>query len=526
MSTPRKPVNKWLITLSVSFGTLMGAIDSSIVNVAMPHIRGAVGASVQEITWISTGYALANVLIMPLTAFLARQFGQKRVYMACLVLFLVGSALCGTATSLEMLIFYRALQGFGAGALQPTEQAILRQTFPPKEQGMAMALFGMAVMLGPAVGPTIGGYIVDNYSWPWIFYINLPIGVLGLMMVSAFVHEDEEIRRSNQALAIAQRKNIDWAGIALMSTCLCAIQFFLEEGQQHDWLGSRLILGALVVSIVTFFGFLARELTAKLPVVNLTLFADPVFTSGTLIGSVMWCMLMANTFLLPMFMEEVLGYTATQSGLAMMPRVIVMMVMTPMVGRLYSVVPVRVLIIIGVLVYSAGAFMMGGFSLEMTQTSIINSSIIQGVGFSFLFVPLTTAALGNVPKHKISDATGLNSLMRQVGGSVGTAAFATLLERHTTVARYGLVPHLAEGRTIVTERLAMMAQPFVARGMAEPDAKMHALAAMSGIVERQATLLSFLSLFVLSGLLFLLILPLLIFLRSTNNGPVKPMMEH
>src|SRR5271170_2224147 len=210
---PARPkVNKWLVTVSVTFGTLMGAIDASIVNVAIPHIRGAVGATVEEITWISTAFALATVLVMPLTAFLGRMFGQKRVYLACLILFVFGSALCGMARSLPVLVACRVVQGFGAGALQPTEQAILRQTFPPKEQGMAMALFGMAVMLGPAIGPTLGGYIVDHYSWPWIFYINLPVGALGLLMVTQFVHEDPEVRESNKATAAVQRKHMDWWG--------------------------------------------------------------------------------------------------------------------------------------------------------------------------------------------------------------------------------------------------------------------------------------------------------------------------
>src|SRR3954470_23511552 len=214
---PAKPVNKWLVALSVTFGTLMGTIDSSIVNVATPHLRGAMGATVQEITWVTTGFVIANVIVMPLTAFLGRLFGQKQVYQAALILFVIGSALCGLAQSLPMLVIFRMIQGLGAGALQPTEQAILRQTFPPKEQGMAMALYGVAVVIGPAFGPTLGGYIVDNFSWEWIFYINLPVGALALFMVSRFVHEPDDIRIANQAAAQKQRKNLDWQGIALLS---------------------------------------------------------------------------------------------------------------------------------------------------------------------------------------------------------------------------------------------------------------------------------------------------------------------
>ena len=293
----RPKVNKWLVTVSITFGTLMGAIDASIVNVALPHIRGSVGATIEEITWISSGFALANVVVMPLTGFLGRLFGQKRVYMACLVLFLVGSALCGMARSLPALVIYRVLQGLGAGALQPTEQAILRQTFSPREQGMAMALFSIAVMIGPAVGPTLGGFIVDHYSWPMIFYINLPIGVLGLAMVASFVHEDPEIVAKNRELAEAQRAHVDWAGIALLSLGLSTLQYTLEEGPRNDWFSSRAVATCCAIAVVGLIAFVIRELTAKVPAVNIRLFRDRAFVSGTLIGALMFCMLMANMFL-------------------------------------------------------------------------------------------------------------------------------------------------------------------------------------------------------------------------------------
>src|SRR5438046_217936 len=234
----RPPVNKWLVTVSITFGTLMGAIDASIVNVAVPHLTGSLGVTVEQITWVTTGFVIATVMVMPLTGFLARLFGQKRVYMACLVLFVVGSALCGMARTLPLLVFFRVIQGIGAGALQPTEQAILRQTFPPREQGMAMALFGMAVVLGPAFGPTLGGYIVDNYSWPWIFYINVPIGIISLLMVSRFVHEPPDVRAMLHAMAERQRKNMDWSGIALLIVGLGTMQYVLEEGNRNDWFAS------------------------------------------------------------------------------------------------------------------------------------------------------------------------------------------------------------------------------------------------------------------------------------------------
>ena len=354
-AVPARPAtNKWLVTVSVTFGTLM-AIDASIVNVALPHLRGAVGATLQEITWITTGFAIATVIVMPLTAFLGRLFGQKRVYMASLVLFVASSALCGMAGTLEQLVIFRVLQGFGAGALQPTEQAILRQTFPPEEQGLAMALFGMAVMIGPAVGPTLGGWIVDNFHWSWIFLINLPVGALGLFMVWRFVHEPEDVRLANAAGAAAQRRNMDWLGIALLAIGLAALQFLLEEGQQKDWFESNLIVACVAVTVLALALFVWRELVAPVPAVNVRLFKDPLFASGSMIGAAMFAILLSSMFLLPVFMQELLGFTAMQSGLALMPRTLVMMAVTPFVGRLYGKVSPRLLIAIGIVLVAAGA---------------------------------------------------------------------------------------------------------------------------------------------------------------------------
>jgi len=516
---PARPAtNKWLVTVSVTFGTLMGAIDSSIVNVALPQIRGAVGATVQEITWITTGFSIATVIVMPLTAFLGRLFGQKRVYMLSLLVFIVGSALCGVASSLAQVVLFRAIQGLGAGALQPTEQAILRQTFPPKEQGMAMALFGMAVMVGPAIGPTLGGYIVDNYHWSWIFFINLPVGVLGLFMVWRFVHEPEDIRAANAAAAAEQRRNMDWLGIALLAVGLACLQFFLEEGQQKDWFQSTLIAGCAAVALVSLALFVWRELVAKVPAVNLRLFKDPVFTSGTLIGAVMFAVLLASMFLLPLFMQELLGFTAMQSGLALMPRVLVMMAVTPLVGRLYGKVSARALIGFGVLLVAYGAWDVSRITLATTSAGIVQAILVQGVGFSFLFVPLTTAALSNVPRAKLADATGLNSLLRQVGASMGLAIFATLLSRYGSQARAALASHLSPERPEVQERLAALAGGFARRGFDPVAAREAALRALDGTLTRQAMVIAFEQVLLVTALVFLCVLPLLFFLKVNRRG--------
>ncbi len=516
----RRP-NKWLVAASIGLGAIMGSIDASIVNVALPQIRGSVGATIQEIAWIVTGFTMATVVVMPLTAFLGRLFGQKRVYLASLVLFVAGSVLCGLATTLPQIVLFRVLQGLGAGALQPTEQAILRQTFPPEEQGMAMALFAMAVMLGPAVGPTLGGWIVDNYHWSWIFFINVPVGILGILMVTRFVDEPEDIREANRRAAVAQRKDLDWQGIALMAVGLAALQYVLEEGQQDDWFDSRAIVLLSLVAAIALASFVWRELTAPAPAVNLRVFADAVFTSGTLIGAVMFAMLLASMFLLPVFMQEMLGFTAEQSGLALMPRVPVMMVLTPIVGRIYNRVSPRLLVAIGVILVSAGSFMLGDVTLRTSSMGIVSAVAVQGGGFAFLFVPLATAALSAVPRARLSDATGLNSLLRQVGGSMGVAVFATLLSRYGAVARHAVVAHLTPVRAEVMERLAGLQAFFASRGQDAASARTSALQALAGTAQQQAMVLAFERVFHLAGIVFLMVLPLLLFLKVNRSGPAE-----
>ncbi len=516
MTRTRPRPNKWLVTVSITFGTLMGAIDTSIVSVAMPHMMGSLGATVDEIAWVTTGYIIANVVVMPLTAFLGRLFGQKRVYVACLILFVAGSVLCGTARTLPALVIYRALQGFGAGALQPTEQAILRQTFPPEEQGMAMALFAMAVMLGPAIGPTLGGYLVDNYAWPMIFFINVPVGILGVAMVTAFVHEDEEIVAKNRELAEAQRKSVDWWGIGLLVTGLCALQYFVEEGQRNDWFQSTLITAMFAIAVVVLAAFVIRELTCEVPAVNVRLFKDPVFLSGTLIGCLMFALLMATMFLLPLFMQTLLGFTATQAGFALMPRVFVMMLATPIVGRLYNSVSPRILIGAGIFFIAWGAFNMSGFTLETGQRDVIFAIMTQGVGFSCLFVPLSTVALAAIPRHKMADATGLNSVFRQVGGSVGLALGTTLLTRIETQARGALTAHVTPLEPAAVDRLHRLAAGFVARGSDPSSAGQLALRALDGMVARQASLLAFDRVFLIAGLSFFAVVPLLYYLKTPD----------
>lgn len=520
-AAPERSVNKWLVTVSIAFGSLMAAIDSSIVNVALPQMRGAVGATIEEITWISTSYIVAMVLVMPLTGFLGSFFGQKRVYVASLALFVIGSALCGLARSLPLLVLCRTIQGLGAGALQPTQQAILRQTFPPKEQGMAMAMFAMVIMVGPAVGPTLGGYIVDNYSWPWIFYINVPIGLLGTFLTLRNVIEPADVLRDNRKRAELQRKNLDVAGIVLMCIGVSTLQYALEEGPRNDWFSSPMITVVCGTAAVALAAFVIREFTAVAPVVDLRLFRDKTFASATAIGGMMFAMLMGSMFLLPVFMQELLGFNATQSGTTLMPRTLAMMAVTPLIGKLYNRFPPALTVAVGAVFFAVGSYQLSHITLLSSSADIVIPLLVTGVGFACLFIPLTTAALTFIPRAKAADAAGLNSFVRQIGGSFGLTIFATLLSTFGKRATASLSWQVSSLRPEVVARLDATAAGFRAHGMNALDAKQAALRAIAGTVARQGTVLAFEKTFLLQGVVFLAVLPLLYFLRVGNSGKAE-----
>jgi DHA2 family multidrug resistance protein len=519
---PRAPVNKWLVAVSIAFGSLMATIDSSIVNVALPNIRGELGASIQEITWISTAYMIAMVLVMPLTGFLGGFFGQKRVYLISMVLFVLGSALCGTARSLQTLVFYRILQGLGGGALQPTQQAILRQTFPPHEQGIAMAMFAMVVMIGPAIGPVLGGWITDNYSWPWIFYINLPVGIIGISMTVQNVHEPEDVRAANHARAVLARKNLDIAGIVLMVVGVGALQYLFEEGPQDDWFDSSSVRIAAFLTVVSLSAFVIRELTAKAPVVNLRLFKDPTFASATLVAFVMFGMLMGSMFLLPVFCQESLHYTATLSGVVLMPRTLAMMFASPFIGRMYNRVQPAFIVAFGVILFSLGSWQLSHITLDTSSTQMIFPLVVTGVAFACLFVPLTTAALSRVERHLMADAAGLNSFVRQIGGSVGLTIFATMFTNYALEAKAALSTHITALRPEVLANFAHARDALVAFGVDPRYATTISGRVLGRQLFEQASVLSFDRVFLFQGILFLGVLPLLLLIRVPRTAvPVK-----
>ncbi len=516
---------KWTVAISIAFGSLMATIDTSIVNVALPSIRGELGASLQEITWISTAYMIAMVLVMPLTGFLGSFFGQKRVYVVSLILFTLGSVLCGTARSLEMLVLWRVLQGLGGGALQPTQQAILRQTFPPEEQGMAMALFSMVIMIGPAVGPVLGGYITDNATWPWIFYVNLPVGILGIYLTWRNVHEPADVLAANRERAQLMRKNLDIAGLVLMTIMIAAMMYVFEEGASEDWFDSTKIQIATFIAVVGGAAWVIRELTAAAPVVDLRLFKDPTFASGTVIGSIVFAMLMGSMLLLPVFTQELMHFTATQSGIVLIPRTLAMMVASPFVGRLYNKVSPAVLVAFGMIMTALGSWMMADISLMTARHLLILPLAITGVGFAFLFVPLTTASLSGIERHQMAGAAGVNSFVRQIGASIGLSVFATLFTRYSSEAASGIMPSITALRPEVAAQFMATKTALLARGLSPDIAGALAAKTFAGRAALQGTVIGFDKTFILQTIMFIAVMPMLIFLRVKREKGEKAHVE-
>ena len=511
----RPPVNPWVVTIAVTVGTLMGALDTSIVNVAMPYIRANLGVTVTEVAWISTGYIIALVIIMPLTAWLGQRFGRKRVYMACLTLFIVSSFFCGMARSLAVLLVFRVFQGLGAGALQPTEQAILRETFPPQQHALAMGMYGLAVMIGPAIGPTLGGWITDNYNWPWIFYINIPIGLVGLWLVNEYVH-DPPYARAQQGIPV------DAMGIALLAVGLASLQTVLEEGQTYDWFTSHFIVALAVVAAITLGAFIWWELRVENPAVDLSVLRNVTFTTGTLIGGVLGVGLYASMFLLPLFLQELLQYPATKSGLVLMPRALVMILFMPLGGMMYNRLGAKPMIGGGLLIAGVASFMMARFSLLTSDKFFIIPQIVQGFGFVWVWVALSTTSLIEVPRSHMTKATGLYNLVRQLGGSFGTAVFATLLEQQQQANHAILAQHIRSDNPAFTSRFQVAQQMLVGHGYDRPTARLAALRLFDGQLQQQAAVLSFERAFWLIGVSFFCCVPLLGLLKTKKLEHIEP----
>jgi len=505
----RRSPHKWLIALAVMTGNIMSSLDMSIVNVALPHMRGTLGASVEEITWVSTGYILSNVIIMPIVAFLSSRFGRKNFYIFSVLLFTCSSMLCGIAWDLTSMVVFRIMQGIGGGALIPVSQAILRETFPPKEQAMAMGIFGVGVMLGPAIGPTLGGWLTDNYSWPWIFYINVPIGIINILMVMRFIDDPHYIVR--------QTGKVDVLGLSLMTVGLGALQTMLEQGEINDWFSSKFIVYLSLVATLGLILFVWRELKAENPVVNLRILKDINFSSATFLAGILGLALMSSLFILPLFFQQLLGYPAFDSGLAVVPRSLAMLMIMPLAGRIYNRVGPRLLIGLGLLLNVVSFYQLSILSLSVGYWDIFFPQFLQGIGMGLIFVSLSTAALSTIEKPMLTAASGLFNVVRQVFGSVGIALAATILTRGEETNRALLMEHITAFGNTSTETLRSLAQYFSSQGMDIIDAQNKALKAIEEIVMRQASMISFNHVFFMIAVLFVICVPLIFLITDSRR---------
>jgi MFS transporter, DHA2 family, multidrug resistance protein len=490
----RPSVNPWLIALSVMLPTFMEVLDTTVVTVSLPHIGGNLAATSEEATWVLTSYLISNAIVLPAAAWFGSLFGRRRFLLACIAIFTVASAACGAAGSLGAIVAARVLQGVGGGALQPIAQAVLLESFPPARRGVAMAVFSMGVIVAPILGPTLGGWITDNYSWRWIFYINLPIGVLAMLMTVSFVEDPPYLARG-------PKRAMDYAGFALLALWLGTAQIVLDKGQQDDWFAAVWIRWFVAISLVAMIAFVVRELRAVDPIVDLRILGNRNFAAGVTGQWLLGFLLYATTSQLPLFLQTLLGYPALQSGLTVSPRGFGALVSAFVIGRLIGIVDSRLMLVTGLSLLAVSSFMYGHLSLEITMASVVWASILNGAATGMIFVPLSTMALARLRNQQMGNAAGIYNLMRNLGGSVGISLVTTLLQRGTQAHQTALVSHLTPYDPAYQAWLGRAETALApSSGVAAPQ---QALGLLYGVVRQQALLLAFVDNFRLVGLLAL-----------------------
>lgn len=502
----------WVIAFTVMLAVFMEVLDTSVANVALPHIAGNLSAGVDESTWVLTSYLVSNAIVLPLTGWFSTLFGRKRFYMTCVAIFTISSMLCGFAPSLSLLVLFRILQGAGGGALQPISQAILLESFPKHKQGMAMAMFGVGVVMAPIIGPTLGGWLTDSYSWRWIFLINIPVGVLSLILTYFLVFDPPFLQRRG----LRAGAQIDFIGLGLLSVGLGFLQVVLDKGQREDWFESHFIIACAAVAAFGLVAAFIWELTRKDPIVDFRLLKDRNFFLATLTMFVLGFVLYGSTALLPIFLQTLLGYTALLSGLVLSPGGIIVVIMLPLVGQLLTRFEARWLVICGVVIVAASLFHMAKFTLDIDFHAAMMARIYQSAGMAFLFVPINVMAFYFIPKEKFNNATGIINLARNIGGSFGIANVVTLLARRSQFHQGVLVSHMTPFDPAYQAILNGTTQALHVAGSSLADAQMQANGIAYGLLQRHATMLAFVDDFWVMGLMFLSLIPLMFLMRKSR----------
>ncbi|MDD2752276.1 MAG: DHA2 family efflux MFS transporter permease subunit [Candidatus Omnitrophica bacterium] len=507
--------NKWIIALAVVLPTLLEVIDTSVVNVSLDHIRGSLSAGIDEATWAITAYLVSNAIIIPMTGWLSRIFGRKRYLIFSVALFTLSSFMCGSATSLAMLVFFRVVQGVGGGALQPISQAILLETFPPEEYGMAMAIFGVGVMFGPIVGPVLGGWITDNWSWNWIFYINIPIGILSIIMIMFFIQDPPYLRKI--------KERIDYWGIGLITVGIGCLQVVLDKGQREDWFSSDFITRLAIIAAACLIAFIIVELRTRDSILNLRIFKDISFSSANIIQFCAFFVLFGSILLLPLFVQQLMGYNAFLAGMALAPGGIATLIFMPISGKLISKVNPKGVLAVGLLITSYSIFVMSQFNLYVDFYTIAFSRILMGAGLALVFVPLTSVAFSTIKKEEMGNATSIFSLVRNIAGSFGVAVMTTML------ARRAQFHHLRFSENLTPFDLNYQMGLYKSASIMGAQTGVANSAAAKGLIYqqlvKQSSLFSFTDAFYFSALIMLCIIPLVFFLKQQKNGNMKAMVH-
>ncbi|MBZ5553779.1 MAG: DHA2 family efflux MFS transporter permease subunit [Acidobacteriia bacterium] len=508
-------INPWIIAISVMFATFMEVLDTTVVNVSLPHIAGSLSASVDEATWALTSYLVANAIVLPITGWLANYFGRKRLLMAAVVGFTSASFLCGLAPSLPVLIFFRIVQGATGGALQPISQAVMLEAFPPQDRGKAMAFWGLGIVVAPMLGPVLGGWLTDTYSWRWVFYINIPVGIASIVMTKLFIFDPPYIRRPTS--------RVDYWGIGLLAVGIGALQIVLDKGQEEDWFSSHWITTLAIVSSMTLVLFVIHQLRTKHPVVNLRVLRLRTFSAGVFLMTVLGFVLYGSLVLLPILLQTLLGYPALDAGIAMFPRGLGSFIAMPVVGAIMSRFDPRKLLAFGLIGAAFTLFQLSWLNLNTGYWDIFWPQFLQGLCLAPLFIPLTTVTMDPIPKEEMGNATSIFNLMRNIGGSVGIAITTTMLARDSqrninTLGAHVNVYSPQSQLMLENIRMAMMA-----RGADAYTATREAYGTLFGMVQQQASILSFLETFRILGIIFVAVLPLLLlFKRPKHRGGGPP----
>lgn len=500
---------KWAIAIAVALGALLEVVDVSIVNVALTDMQNTLGATLTEVSWVVSGYAVANVIVLPLTAWLGQRFGKKTYFIFSLIGFTLASVMCGLANSLIMLIISRVLQGLMGGGLLAKAQAILFETFPKEEQGVAQAFFGAIVIAGPAIGPTLGGYLVTNIGWRWIFFVNVPIGILAVLMCSAALPADSEHKNTSR---------IDWIAILMLATGLGTLQTLLEEGNSDDWFESRFITALFVTSIASLGAFVYRELKSPIPVVDLRVLRYRSLWAGSILSVIVGMALYGALFAVPIFAQTLMHYTSQETGMLLLPSALASAVTMIAAGQIIRKVDSRLGLLIGALILVFAVHQLSTLTSDTGADDFFWPLIIRSIGTVCMFLPLNMATLGPIPKKDISAASGFFNLTRQLGGSIGVALLTLLLTERQAFHRAVLVEKMASTDPAVVDRIHALTAAFMAKGAVLFDAQRQAIAALNGIVNREAAVMSFNDTFWATGVLILAFLPLVLLLGKVDKS--------